>query len=320
MPRETLRYAGFLMLTVLLATTGCRSAGLRLLNLIGIKKDPIMVLFVLDDEHEPPKDIREWINPAAPYEPLLAAMERELGRPVGYDMCFSFQLAPCLNTGLSHLAVVSASQYVEVLDHGEFEVLAVAIDDKGRSARSALLVVPAESGIRGLDDLRKKRIAFGPNGDARTHHAAWKLLREHGLDKTDLALELLPLPGSLKHMPHMRAIAQSVINHSSDAGFVDEGAWEAFPESDPREGEPARDKLRVVARTVAVPNQLILRSPKLDDPGAKSVRAFLMSVGAKSPEALDALPNAGYGPASAELLALCREVVTAAPKGAAEKP
>jgi ABC-type phosphate/phosphonate transport system substrate-binding protein len=168
------------------------------------------------------------------------------------------------------------------------------VDDAGRAARSAVLAVAADGNIEKVEDLRGKTVAFGPRDDARTHHAGLALLREHGLEKSDLSLSLLPIPGSLKHLANMRDIAQSVINGSSDAGFIDEAAFETLMQGAEVEEEPARDKLRVIARTMPVPEKLVIRSPKVDQATVDKVTDFLLTAGEKHPEALHALLFSAY--------------------------
>lgn len=284
---------------------GCQSAGLRFLSLIGFQKDPLIVALVAEPQPAGTDKPFQALNPFAPYDAWRQDLSAALERPVGLDLCFPVQLEPCLSAGMYHAAILSAGQYARLAEPGRYPVLAVPTDSEGRVARPALLVVAADGPIRSVEELRGKTIAFGPAGDARTHYAALRLLAEHGLQKTDLSLQALPVLGSLKHLPDMRSVAQTVINASSDAGFIDEAAFAAFPEHDARPGEPARDRLRVLARTVAVPDRLILASPKLDAATQARVRAFLLAAGREHPDALRPLRVARYAAPTEDLLAAC---------------
>jgi ABC-type phosphate/phosphonate transport system substrate-binding protein len=179
-----------------------------------------------------------------------------------------------------------------------------------------VLIVAAGSTLQHVTDLRGQVVAFGPPDDSLTHHAALQLLQAAGLAPTDLALEALPVPGSLKHFPNTRATAQSVINGSSQAGFVPEADWAALPAQDAREGEPARGKLRVIAETTALPARLIVASVKMDDATAQRVREALVSMGARRPAALEPLEIAGYTTPGADVLAACRALQVAKPGAA----
>ena len=293
-----------LAVLVLAGGTGCQSAGLRFLSLIGLHKDPLVVALVADTPGKGTTAALEVLNPFGPYSRWQSALGEELGRPVGLDLCLPLQLPSALDSGLCHVAVVSPAQYARMTGAERFSVVGVPADEQGRGVRPALLVVKTDSPVQAVADLRGKTVAFGPAGDARTHEAGLALLAEHGLKKADLSLELLPLPGSLKHMPSMRGVAQSVINGSSEAGFLDEAAWEELPAT--AEGdEPARDKLRIVARTAAVPDSLIIASPKLDPQTFDKVRAFLLEADEKYADALRPLHVSCYRAADQELVRDC---------------
>ena len=187
------------------------------------------------------------------------------------------------------------------------------MDGKGRAARKALLVVAAGTEIRSAAELSGKVVAFGPRENARTHLAAMQLIREAGLQRTDLALELLPVPGSLKHMPDGRAVAQTVINGSAAAGFIDEAAWETLAEHPTQVDEPARDQLRVIGQTVAVPDRLWVVSPQLDDATLKSIQGFLLALGPDDADTLKPLNASGFRAPDEETLAACRRLAAAKP-------
>jgi ABC-type phosphate/phosphonate transport system substrate-binding protein len=106
----------------------------------------------------------------------------------------------------------------------------------------------------------------------------------------------------------MRSIAQSVLSGSYDAGFIDEQAWDTFAERDEREGEPTRDQLRVIGKTLAVPDRLVLCSPKLSKGDRDKVRDFLFAAVQDHPDVLRPLRIAGYQQPSAELLSTCRSL------------
>ncbi len=292
----------------LLCGLGCQAAGHRLLSLIGIQKKPLSIALVIDR----PTDAAQAFNPFPAYGPLQRVLSEHLGQPVAVDACFAFQVESGLASGWYDLAVLTPVQYAALRSPDTARVLAVSVDKQGQAATRALLVVPVGSEITTVGDLRGQVVAFGASGDLRAHHAALELLADAELKPTDLSLEVLPVPGSLKHLPDGRAVAQSVLNASSAAGFVDQGAWDAFPEQ--AEGdEPARDKLRVLARTIAVPNRLLLASPHLDDATADQVRAFVLRVGTAHPEVMEPLASSGYAAPTAEMLADCRSLAPPAP-------
>jgi ABC-type phosphate/phosphonate transport system substrate-binding protein len=296
----------FVCLLIMLGLIGCESPGVRFLNFITLQKHPL-VLALVTENRATDDGALQALNPFGPYWPLQNAMSRDLHRTVALDLCFPLQLQPCLEMGLYHAAVVSPIQYARLSEPQRFPVIAVPADEAGLVSRPALLIVAANSQLETVEDLRGKTIAFGPASDSRTHYAALELLAAHGLQKGDLSLELLPIPGSLKHMPGTRDVAMTVINGSSDAGFVDEGQWQELPESAGPESA-ARDRLRVIARTAALPNFLVIASPKLDTATVEQARGFFTQANDKCPEALRLLHVQRYESPSDELLAACRNL------------
>lgn len=310
------RSIGLLAATALVGAPGCQTAGGRFLSLIGLQKEPLALAVLVEPG---PAGAVQSLNPFTPYAGLQGALRDALGRPISVDLCFPFQGEGGLHSGWYDLAVVTPAQFARLESRERLPVLAVALDEQGRAAQPALLIVPAASPTRGIADLRGKVVAFGPAEDSRTHHAALQLLERAGLARTDLQLSPVPLPGSLKHFPNMRAVAQSVLAGSSDAGFITQAAWDALPERDARPGEPARAALRVLAATAALPDRLVVGSPKLDAPTADQVRAALLAVGRTRPEAVAPLGSAGFVEPEPELLAACRALAVGA-AGPADKP
>ncbi len=294
-----------MLLLVLVTPAGCHSTSVRFLGLFGLQKDPLSLALVAD---QPTAVVVQALNPFPSYAPLQKALSDHVGRPVAVDVCFPFQADSGLTSGWYDLAVVTPAQYAGLTKPESLRVLAVPVDQQNRPARSALLVVAANSPLRKISDLRGRAVAFGPAGDSRTHYAGLQLLESDGLKKADLALEVLPVPGTLKHLPDVRSVAQAVIAGGATAGFIDEAAWEALPEREAKEGEPARDKLRIIARTCALPDALVVASAKLDSATAEQVQSFLLAASRKHPAVLQPLAVSGYQAPSADLLAACRSL------------
>jgi phosphonate transport system substrate-binding protein len=320
--RRSTRGAGLGLMVLSIA--GCQTAGtagLRLLRLVSLQQQPLVIAVTPENQ---PAAAADALNPFPRYVALQQALGKTLGRPVSMDVCFPFQVPLGFASGWHQAALVPPLQYAQMAAAGAPRVLAVPVDAQGRQMRCGLLVVAADSAIQNVDDLRGRTVAFGPADDARTHQAALLLLREAGLQPTDLVLEVLPVPGSLKHMPHMRAVAQTVMHGSSDAGFIDEAAWESFPAHADDAGEPARDRLRIVARTIAVPDRLVLAAPQLDEASAAKLRSALLEVSANDPAALAPLGYAGFQVPRPEVLAACEALAAfatpPAPETEADEP
>lgn len=292
---------------LLLTAAGCHTAGQRFLSLVGLSRAPLALAVAIDR----PEEAAQALNPFPTYTQLQGSLSEHLGRPIAVDVCFDFQAAQGLETGWYDFALLTPWQFAQLPPACPARVLAVSTDEHGRAARAAFLIVRSASDVQQLADLRGKVVAFGPANDARCHHAGLKLLESAGVNRSDLALELLPLPGSLNHLPDGRAIAQAVASGSAAAGFVDEAEWEGLPEHAASEHEPARDGLRVVGRTIAVPDRLVLASARLDASISRALRAFFLDVGRDHAGVLKPLAVHGFQEPSDELLAACRTLAAA---------
>lgn len=308
------RSAGWVgVAAALVVQMGCQ-APVVVLNLIGIADKPLTITSVAERRYDYNGPL-QVLDPFGQTRPLYDAMGKEVRRAVVPDMCFEFQLAPNLALGTAQLADASPLHYAHIKDAEKFAVLAVATDPKGRAARPGLLVVSASSGISEVGGLRGKTVAFGPARDARTHHAGLLLLRENGINRADLSLELFPVPGSLKTFPNGPDVLQSVLNNSSDGGFVDELYWESVPESGDTPNAIGKSKFRVIGQTTPVFERLILRSPSLDDATAQQVSQFLFTASERHSAALSRMQYGGFAAPPADLLEQCRRLlaVDAAP-------
>lgn len=302
--RSSIAYLGLLVLWMV----GCQdTSGFRLLRIVPSRTPPLVIGM-------PTENPITALNPLVSYEFLCDALKEELDQPVTVEPCFPFQTEPNLNSGLHQIAIVTPWQFASFSRPRGDIVIAVAADKSGRSARSALLVVPADSPARSISDLRGKHIAFGRKGDSRSHAAALVLLRENGLNPLDLALEVLPVPGSLRHIDDTNALAQLVAAGKVDAGFLDEAAWEQLPERDADIEHPARAKMRVLGRTVALPDQLVIRSDKLDDARTRRVQSAFYSMQRNHPNVLVQLGCSGYREPMPATVEACLTLVSPAVK------
>jgi ABC-type phosphate/phosphonate transport system substrate-binding protein len=302
------RQAG--VLTLLPLSAGCyQSTGLRVLNFLGLEKQPVVLALVAESRGPGAPKLLEVVNPFLPYEPLQRKLADVLGRPVALEFCFPLQLEPNLHNGMYDLAIVSAAQYGRFDPAKAPPALAIAMDVPDAPARPGVLIVKSDAPLTRIEDLRGKSVGFGPDGDSRTEYAALELLARHGLRRSDLSLEILPIPGTLKHYADGASAARAVLDGGVHAAFIDEAAWEALPATVASSGEVARADLRILGRTLEVPDRLFVASPTLPEKDQQAIRSFLASAKERAPQVLEALRCAGYAHPNPQLLEACRQIV-----------
>jgi ABC-type phosphate/phosphonate transport system substrate-binding protein len=291
---------------------GCRHGGIPLINLLGISK-PVVIALSTDGPIQA-------LNPFSPYDRLRSALSHDIGHDVALDLCQPFQVVPGMNWGVYHLAIVSPRYFAEQSAGNQLEAVAVPVDEHNRVGRRALLIVKADSAIQKPEDLSGKNVGFGPNDNPRTEYAALSLLENSGVKRSDVAREVLPVPGSLRHYSNPRDLADAIISQKTDAGFIDEIDWEEFaaaPESDRR---LAQTDFRVIAATAAIPDYVIVRAPKMDgdmNDRVQRVQQALVEMHRTHPDALRPLNVLGFRRPSAEMIA---DLVRLAPADARAAP
>lgn len=300
--RDTAKVVPVAVIGLALLMTGCQPVFNLSLNPL---EKPVRVVHITDQ----PLEAVQFISP---YADLLDVLRAELDEPVRIEIVLPFAAGPQLANGWYQVGLVKPAVYAQLPERDQLVVLAAPAADADHRVRPALLVTATDSDIETVEDLRGKRVLFGAPDDSRTYYAAVKLLRDHGLKTTDLDSGL-PLIGSLwQHEANPRLRVKQVLTGQVVAAFVDEHEWNDFPETHPDDREPAQQKLTIVARTVALPDLLVLGSPKLEPERLDRLRAILWGIEQRHPDALASLGYRGMWPVAEETIANCRALADTA--------
>ncbi|MCG3126905.1 MAG: hypothetical protein CHACPFDD_01760 [Phycisphaerae bacterium] len=298
------------LLASLIATSvpGCvREALLVIGHAVGAK--PVAIAVVTDDP-------LAAANPFSAYADLRHALALELGRPVAVDFCLPFQAAPYLESGLYQFALATPSQFSRLSAAAAPRVLAASADAAGNPTRSALLLVRGDAGLQSVADLRGRPIALGKVGDCRTHHAAVCLLGAQGVVQEPGPLALLTPGHSLTHVDDPSAALRDLLSRKFDAAFVDAKFWATLP-TDAADQRISQSQFRILGRTAALPDALLLASPRADEATLRRVRDFMLAAHQRNAKVLDALQIERWIEPPESLITTCRETVRAADRGLA---
>lgn len=226
-------------------------------------------------------------GPPAEYRALQPRLEDVFEGPVVFTpQPDGPAIATQLDLGNLEFAILSAKEYCSIKDPGNLRMLATAINPIGTTSRKAYIVVRAGSSIQKIDELKGKRFAFGTHGDLLTDDAVQAALKKAGLQLQDLATELLPPPiaydgrlyagNEAANKVALPLLRGDVIPIS--AGVIDEVAWDAMPASGGNViTGPARDDLRVIGETMAVPEMVVVAGPKATQTDAEAMQQFLLN-------------------------------------------
>ncbi|MEW5947971.1 MAG: phosphate/phosphite/phosphonate ABC transporter substrate-binding protein [Thermodesulfobacteriota bacterium] len=160
-----------------------------------------------------------------------------------------------------------------------FDPLAIAVSGDGKTEERGVIIVRADSSIKGLSDLKGKTFLFGAPHNTPKFTGAYITLKEAGIDP-GRDLKGHEFGGDCDDN------AMSVFLGEYDAGAVCKDFVEG-PEGKKRFN--FKTDLRIVADTVPLPSWMLAASKDVDREVVEKVRNALLKIGPRSPLAEEVL-------------------------------
>ncbi|MGC9504660.1 phosphate/phosphite/phosphonate ABC transporter substrate-binding protein [Baaleninema sp.] len=176
------------------------------------------------------------------YEPFRAALENVLGRPVAfYPVETSTTAAAGLQSGDIEIALAGPTEYVVIRARtNAIPVIAIT-----RPNYYSIGVVPAESPVKSIADLKGKTLAMSDLGSTSGHLGPTWMLVEAKLDpKTDYQVKFLGDEGSL----------EALQNREVDGWFGSLTDYEQFLER----SQQSEDAFRVIVKSPPLPSDVLM--------------------------------------------------------------
>lgn len=212
----------------------------------GPDRPPVRVLLI-------PADGGTASGTLADYRPLFASLTRITGLRFALTVTQSYSAAiEGICGGAADMAFVGPAAYLQARDRRCAELLAIGVKH-GQSRYYAAIFVQEASPIRTVADLRGKRMAFGDINSTSAFLMPMAMLMAAGLDPArDLAAVRLTgnHPNSLGALVQGRVDAAALSLDSYDRAL--------------RAGVPGAGRLRVLARSEAMPYPPFIASTRLD--------------------------------------------------------
>ena len=204
---------------------------------------------------------------------LSALFTEALKQPVEAQVVAHDDLPLWLAQGKVDFAWLSASQYVRASKAGAVVPVAKLLRGGLPFYRSALFV--RKSGAKKLADLKGKRIAFTTEGSGAGHMLALRILMDAGFKAEDLRGQ--------KFLGDHAAVCRAVLDGKADAGatFANDGRGGALAGCSETVGEETK-KLRVLATSEPIPNDVIAVRPDAPEALLSGVRSALLSLSQSS--------------------------------------
>jgi len=258
------------------------------LNLRGLGEPPIRV-GVTKLEFSPPPLI--FVPKWSLFNDGLAF---HLNKPVSFDLLTPRQIRVHLGTGRVKFALLSQADYAQIAKAETCKILAVPKNANKQTHRRGLIIVAAKSPIKALSELKAKRFHFMPYGNI-LNELALGTLHEANVASTELDKGILGLELDTHHISSLE-VAKSVVLEQNVAGVIDEADYESWPEAG---GSfvllrPSKDQVRVIAKTISVPEGPFVVSINAPEELTQKVRDYLLKDLNKQPLALAPMGYTGF--------------------------
>ncbi len=197
------------------------------------------------------------LSPVPPFLPKRILFQQDLEQlfhePVVFDLMTPRQIRVHLGTGRVKFAMLTPSDYAEVAAQDNADIVAVPVNQHNESFRRGLIVVAPKSRFRAMSELKGVRFHSLQRGDILNEVAVGAML-EAGVQPASIDKGILGLELDTSHISSLE-VAKSVAFEDNAAGVIDEADYNAWPE---KGGSlllftPSKDQVRIIGRTVRVP-------------------------------------------------------------------
>lgn len=223
----------------------------------------------------------------ADYRPLFATLSRLTGMRFEMTVTQSYGAAvEGICNGVADVAFVGPATYLQARGRGCAELLAVGVRN-GQPRYYAAFFVAGASPLRTVADLRGARVAFGDINSTSSFLMPVSMLMDAGL-RPDRDLGAVRLTGS--HPNSLNALLQGRV----DAAALSLDSYDRAL----RAGVPGAERLRILARSEAMPYPPFIVSRRLPAATRQRLRAGFARL--STDPAARRLPIPGYGGAALE--------------------
>ena len=184
---------------------------------------------------------------AETWQEFIAALSERLKRPVKMTpFAFTEEQLRALKAGELHLTAFSTGEVQSAVNTAGFVPLACFADEDGAFHYTMKLIVPADSKIKKVEDLRGKRITYvRPRSNSGCTAALVMLMKDHGLQpERDYDWNF-----SYGHETSIKGVAAKEFEAAAVAGDILQRMTAA--------GQPPDDKVRVIYESSAYPSGAI---------------------------------------------------------------
>ncbi len=192
------------------------------------------------------------------FSPLAGYLSRLFGRPIEVKVGLDFESAiEDIGAGIVQASFMTPSTYA--IAHKRYGVVVVVKAlRQGMPYHHSVIIVKEDSDIKNIGDLKGRSFAFGDKNSTSSHIVPRWMLRQEGLDVSDLLF--------YNHLGHHDEVVQAVLTGQFDAGAVMETVAEEY----------IGKGLKIIKRSKEIPEFcFVVSKDLLDEEKDKFVSALL---------------------------------------------
>ena len=207
-----------------------------------------------------------------------SGLSEQLKEPVQFELQTPRQIRVHLGTGRVSFAMLKPQEYPEVASSDTCEIMAVGINNAGKTYRQGLIITAPKSSIKTVADTKGKRFHFMPLGDL-LNEAAMGAMLDAGIPAENVDKGILGLGLDTTHISSLE-VAKSVALEGNVAGVIDESDYEKWPATG---GSlvlliPSKDQVRVIGKTMRVPEGPFVVSKEVDPEIREKTSNYLFKI------------------------------------------
>jgi len=226
----------------------------------GSKERPLRVMLI-------PADGGTETGTKADYQPVFNAVSRMTGLHFDIKVGQSYgAVVEAMCNGLSDIAFFGPVSYVQAHQRGCAQLLAVAVEN-GESVYYAGMFAKSDSGIKSVQAIKGKRVAFGDVNSASSFTFQMVMLMDAGLDPVR-DLSQLRMTGS--HANSLAALSQGQVDVAS-------ASFDSY-EKAVRQNAVDPKQIVVVAKSMPIPYPPLAMHTKLPDAMKAKLKAAFNEV------------------------------------------
>lgn len=208
------------------------------------------------------------------YQPLMDYLTEHTSYHFEMKLARNYtEAVKLMRTGVTPIASLGDVTFVEAFHLFAAIPILKPLNADGNPYYRSIIILPEDSPLRSLQDLRGKTFAFGDSHSTSGNLIPRHYLYRHGITLFDL--------GSYENLPSHDAVVKAVLKHQVDAGAVKDVVARRYE----------RHGLRFLESSELIPSVPIVVRPDAPEPLVREVKQALLAIDVRDPQMAERLKS-----------------------------